>query len=410
MSWSTLRPTNLHLSHLWGGGTELWVEDFATADQLSENLVFQSLGTYECYGISLRLIHARSGEVLGSWVLQHPISEVRAIHAEYAAILQAVCEEYRIDHIYVSSLIGHSLDVFRLGIPCTKIYHDYFPYCPAFFITRDGLCTSCMADDLRRCSTWDTSHRPKASPAYFLDLRDAYFAAISAGVVCHVSPSLSLPKNLRTLDSRFEAVSFAIIEHGITHQRQDSFGGAEDGRRLQVGILGLLGWNKGREVLRRQFDTLRTIADIHIIGAEDAGVEYSGRWGSHFVHHYSKDELPKVLERHPLDLVVFLSVVPETFSYTLSEAWCFCLPPAARRLGALAERITHGSDGFLFDLEEDNVVDFLLWADRHREELRRVARQLREKPVRTTEEAVHDYYRLRTDFPVLLEKSLATAI
>lgn len=406
MSWSSLRPTNLHLAHLWGGGTEAWVEDFAIADRFSENLIFQSLGTYECYGISCRLIHPKSDTVLNSWVLQHPISEVRSIHDEYAAILKTVCEEHRIQHIYVSSLIGHSFDVFRLGIPCTKIYHDYFPYCPAFFITRDGVCTSCSEKDLRLCRGWHTSHRPKASSRYFLDLRDAFFAAISEADIRHVSPSRGLPENLRVLDSRFEAIDFHIVEHGIPHRRQDCFGGAEDGRRLRVGLLGLLGWNKGRELVRRQFDLWRTIVDLHIIGARDDGSEYAERWGSQFVHHYTKDELPGILEQHALDLVIFLSLVPETFSYTLSEAWCFCIPPAARRIGAFAERIEQRTDGFLLGLEEEAVTDFLLWADRERGELRKVARSLCSRSVRTVENAVDDYYRLRSDDTARLDRPL----
>ena len=408
MNLSSLRPTNLHLSHLWGGGTETWVADFAAADGFSDNLVLQSLGSYECYGISLRLIHAVSATVLGTWVLRHPISEVRAAHPEYADILAAVCEEFDIGHIYVSSVIGHALDVFHLGVPCTKIYHDYFPYCPAFFITRDGLCTSCGEEDLRLCKNWDTSHRPKNSPGYYKDLRDALLNATVGAR--HVSPSRGLPGNLRTLDSRWEKVYFDIIEHGIVHRKQDFFGGAEEDRRLRVGLLGLLGWNKGREVVRRSFETMRAIVDLHIIGGAEAGAEYEARWGASFVHHYAQDELPAILEQHRLDLVIFLSQVPETFSYTLSEAWCFCIPPAALRVGAHAERIEEGVDGFFFEPGVDAVVEFLLWADRERDELRRVARRLREKPVRSVEEAVCDYYCLRTDYMGELDRRLEHAL
>ncbi len=403
---AALRPTNLHVAHFWGGGTEGFVEDFATVDSFSDNLVLQSLGTYECYGLRLRLVHPRSGKVLDSWVLRHPISEVRSAHDEYAAILETVCIEHAIDHLYVSSLVGHSLDVFRLGIPSTKIYHDYFPYCPAFFITRDGICTACSEADLGLCRDWPTSHRPKGSPGYYQELRDQYFAAVDDGDVRHVCASRGLPENLRRLDSRFEALDFDLIEHGIAHRKSDAFGGAEDGRRLRVGLLGLLGWNKGRAEVRRDFDVLRAIADLHIIGAKGDGAEYEGRWGSQFVHHYSRDELPGILECHRLDLVLFLPLVPETFSYTLSEAWCFCVPPAARNLGAYAERMSDGEDGFLIDREDGTAVDFLLRMDRRREELRQVARRLRKKPVRTVGEAVLDYYRLRADYPQRIDASL----
>ena len=410
MIGSRLRPTNLHLSHFWGGGTEAWVEDFAAADELSNNLVLQSLGSYECYGIRFRLLHVNRGQLLGEWVLQHPISEVSGEHSEYAALLRQICQDFEIDHIYVSSLIGHSCDIFRLGIACTKVYHDYFPYCPAFFITRDGLCTSCGQDELEECKEWDTSHRPKSSPSYYASLRETFFDAVAAGDVRHVSPSRSVPDNLRRLDRRWRDIKFEIIEHGISHNRVDAFGGAEDGRRLRVGLLGLLGWNKGREIVREKFDILRTIADIHILGAEEAGAEYEGRWGASFVHHYEKAYLAELLTHRRLDLLLFLSQVPETFSYTLSEAWCFCIPPAARRIGAQAERIEEGRNGFLFGLEDDAVVDFLLWADRERNELRRLAARLREKPIRTVKEAICDYYRLRPDYTRQLRSRLAQAV
>ncbi len=393
------RPTNLHLSHSWGGGLGLWMEEFARADEHSENLALESCGTLECYGIGLRLTSLASGEPLDSWVLRHPISEMRRSHTEYAAILETICSDYRVDHIYVSSLIGHSLDVFRLGLPVTQIHHDYFSFCPALFISRDGICTSCTADDLRSCQLSNPHYPPKNSPPYYAQLRDAFFDAVTAADVRHVCPSRSLPENLGQLDSRFGDRDFTVIKHGIAHRKRDCFGGAEDGRRLRVGLLGYLSWNKGLELMRRLFDTLRVIADIHFVGAHDAGSEFAGRWGSHYLHHYSQDDLPAIFERRRLDLALFLANVPESFSYTLSEARCFCVPPAVRPIGALGERTEHGTDGFVLGLDDDALVDFLLFADRRRDELRQVATRLRDQPVRTVFDAVDDYYALRTDLP-----------
>ena len=102
--------------------------------------------------------------------------------------------------------------------------------------------------------------------------------------------------------------------------------------------------------------------------------------------------------------------MPETFSYTLSEAWCFCIPPAARRLGALAERIQSRVDGFLFDVRDEAAIDFLLWADRERQELRQVARRLRSVAVRSVQDAVIDYYRLRADYFPLIQRSLESQL
>ncbi|MCP4664422.1 MAG: glycosyltransferase family 4 protein [bacterium] len=402
--WSSSKPTNLHLAHSWGGGLGRWVDDFAYADRSSENLVFESFGTIECYGIGLRLTHPASGTILDSWVLRHPISEVRGSHPEYTALLAAVCSRYGIEHVYVSSLIGHTLDVFRLGVPVTQIHHDYFSYCPTLYTVRDGVCTSCTLDDLKLCKNVDAPYRPKNSPHYYLKHRDAYFDAVVAAAVRHVCPSRGLAANLRRLDSRFESIDFTVIEHGVTYRKRDCFGGAEQDRRLRVGLLGHLAWYKGLELMRRLFETVRVIADFHFIGSNQGGAEFAGRWGSRLVPRYSQDELPAILERDRLDLTLFLPLVPESFSYTLSEAWCFCIPPAARPVGALAERIDDGNDGFFLGPEDDDVIDFLLEVDRDRDRLRHLAARLRSKPVRTLEDAVRDYYTLRRDDPAPREE------
>lgn len=406
----SVKPTNLHLAHSWGGGLGRWIESFASADYFAENVVFESCSTLECYGLSYRLRHPRSDTTLDSWVLHDPINESRDRHEEYAAVLESICRDFAIEHIYVSSLIGHAYDVFRLGVPVTQIYHDYASYCPALYIFRDAVCTTCTLEDLRLCKKGNHQHTPKNSPEYYLGLRDAFFDAIEASEVHHVSPSRGLPRHLATLDSRFEDFEFDVIEHGISFPRRNCFGGAEDDRRLRVGVLGHLNWNKGLEAMQRLFDTIRLIADVHFIGAHDSGSEFTRRWGATYVHEYSHEDLPDIVERHQLDLTLFLPIVPETFSYTLSESWSFCIPPAAQRIGALADRIDDGHDGFLLEPNDEAVVDFLLHVDRDRDELRRVAAYLDEKPIRTIGDAVRDYYMCRPEYATQVDTTLGLTL
>lgn len=409
-SWTTVKPVNLHLAHSWGGGLGHWVTQFTDNDGYSENLLLESFGPLDCYGIGLRLKRPRNDEVLGSWVLRDPICDCRACHTEYAAIIEEICAKLAVRHIYLSSLIGHAYEVFRLGLPITMIYHDYSSYCPGLFTYRDGICTTCTADDLHLCRSSNISHPPKNSPQYYLELRDAFFEAVAGADIRYVSPSRSVPVNLSRLDSRFAALDFTIIEHGIGFRKQDCFGGAEDGRRLRVGMLGYLLWYKGLEQMRQLFDTARTVVDFYFIGAHDGGVEFADRWGSTFIHYYTLHELPAILEQCRLDLILFLPLVPESFSYTLSEAWCFCIPPASQPVGALADRIVDGRNGFLFGFEQDALIELLLYADRERDQLRQVATHLRTLPVRSTLDAINDYYQLRADLPALLDQPLDQAM
>lgn len=409
-TWSSTKPVNLHLAHSWGGGLGHWVTQFTEADSYSDNLVLESFGTIECYGIGLRLRRPKSGEVIDSWVLRHPICDCRGFHAEHAAIMEAICTQHEVKHLYISSLIGQSYEVFRLGVPITMIYHDYSSYCPRLFAYRDGICATCDADDLHLCRSSNISHPPKNSPLFYLQLRDLFFEAIATADIRHVCPAHSVAANLSRLDARFESFDFKLIEHGLSFQKRDCFGGAEDGRRLRVGMLGFLLWHKGKRQIHALFEKARTVADFIFIGAHDGGKEFADRWGSTFIHCYAQSDLPEILASCQLDLVLFLPLVPETFSYTLSEAWCFCIPPAARPVGALGDRIIHGTNGFFCGNEHDAPINFLLFADRERDQLRRVAANLRTQPVRSVFDAIRDYYLLRPDFPALLSKPLDQAL
>ena len=332
------QPVNLHLSHSWGGGLARWISDFAGADAVSKNLILESFGGMECYGVGLQLHEAGSGNLLERWVFQDPISEVRSTHREYQSVLEQVRTRFGIDHIYISSLVGHSLDVFESACEITVIHHDYFPYCPALFLTRGDVCTSCGTDELAACKKAE-GHRPKSSTDYYLDLRETLFSVNNRPGVTHVCPSRSVVENLRRIDSRYAEIPFHIIEHGLNYERRDLFGGAEEGRRLRVGILGVLSWNKGAAILKQEFDRLRTIVDFVLIGTHEAGQPFHNRWGAQVQDQYNRDELPAHLDRCQLDMTLFLSLVPETFSFTSLNPGV----SAFHRSHARSERLATGS-------------------------------------------------------------------
>ena len=391
------RPTHLHVANSWPPGVRPWIEDFAAADRDAESLLLESVGSDDCRGIRLRLLHLASRTTIGNWTLRLPISEVRSHHEEYSALVADVCRNHAVDHLYVSSLLGHSLDVFRTGTPATRIYHDGFPYCPAFFFTRDALCRSCNREDLRKCARHKGLPRPKNSPQYYEDLRDAYFESVAGAHVRHVSPTASLPRHLRSMDSRWLSIDFRVIPPGSSGPKRDSFGGAEEGRRLRIGIPQYSHWHGGSESLHRIFDVLRTLADVYLLGTPGAGAEYQRRWGAYVVDTSQPHGAPPVLDRLRLDLMLFLPLVPMPFSHDLQNAVRSCIPPAAHGMGIFEEKIDHGSNGFLLRPDDHDVIDFALWADRERGELRRISAALRDAELRTVEREVADYNSLRSE-------------
>lgn len=59
-------------------------------------------------------------------------------------------------------------------------------------------------------------------------------------------------------------------------------------------------------------------------------------------------------------MALFLHEWPETFSYTLTEAWSLGLWPIVPKLGAPAERVTDKKDGSVIDVLDISTLDNIL--------------------------------------------------
>lgn len=385
---------NLHLLHGWGGGLERWARLFAGADRRRRNLALSSAGSRDAYGLELVLWDAATGEAMERWALQDPICEVAVRHPEHAAILGGLCARHGVEHLYVSSLIGHALDALGLGLPTTLVHHDYFPFCPALNLYFGAPCRTCRAGELDRCLAGNPyAELFRDNPTvYWLEVRERYFELLDRARPAHVCPLPGVRDALRRIDPRFAGRPLAVVEHGIDGEPRDAFGGAA-GPRLRAVHLGRVNRYKGAASLSALLPRLLAIADLTLLGSGPAGRELAGP-GVVVIEEYRPEELGDRLAALRPDLALFLSAVPETYSFTLSEAALHAIPAVARRLGAFAERIEHGASGFLFD-DGDGCIALLAELARAREPLRAVSRRLRARRPRTAAEMVDDYYRLR---------------
>jgi glycosyltransferase involved in cell wall biosynthesis len=93
--------------------------------------------------------------------------------------------------------------------------------------------------------------------------------------------------------------------------------------------------------------------DLHVFGGGDPDLLRALRRVPNAIVHgyYRAGTLPSVLARHGIGLVVLLSIVPEAFSLTLSEAWLAGASVVAFDIGAIAERVRRDGGGRLAPLE-----------------------------------------------------------
>jgi len=67
---------------------------------------------------------------------------------------------------------------------------------------------------------------------------------------------------------------------------------------------------------------------------------------------YDPRDLPDLLSHYRVSLVLYPSAGPETFSYTLSEAWAAGRPALVPPIGALPERVSPTAAGWVLDESE----------------------------------------------------------
>lgn len=80
---------------------------------------------------------------------------------------------------------------------------------------------------------------------------------------------------------------------------------------------------------------------------------------------YKREELPDILEKNKIDLVLIPSIWAETFSYTTSEAIAMDVPVACFNLGGQADQVSLYPKGLILELSDssdivlDKILDFL---------------------------------------------------
>ncbi|HEY4351658.1 MAG TPA: glycosyltransferase, partial [Paraburkholderia sp.] len=349
------KPVVLHVLHAWGGGAERFVRDLATADTSRHHLVFMARGNFERrqFGESLEL---RDGSLtkppLRRVDLSDPIASTRAVHRDYADFLSQIIRDFSVDAIFVSSLIGHSLDALRTGLPTTYFVHDFYPLWPLLHRNLDDNTITFDAQQMiADLATADAGFEfAERDAAYWLDLRERLADELLRVRATLVAPSRSALTLFVKLQPRVGTLEQRVIPHGTAHWSTTTalpLPAPPQRKRLRLMVLGRVRRGKAAAMLRELLPRIRDHAEIFLLGAGPESEEFFGKSDVHILLNYRRDELPSLLASVAPDAALILPNFAETFSYTLSELISFGIPVIATRLGALAERIRDGVDGFL---------------------------------------------------------------
>ena len=343
-------PGVLHVIHGHGGGTEYHVRA----------LIAESRALLRHY-----LLVAVGDE----WQLEEHGDERilsfdfrRGPGESWRELLGGLCARFAIDLIHLHNISGCreglAEAVSALGIPYGYTVHDLNFACPTItFLGVDGMYCGARTDALACQACLDA--QPEFQGLDIVEWRSRH-RALLAGSAFIVAPS---EWSARTLSRYFPEHHVDVIPHGVPVEMPLAPQGARMAVLLPnddtpvVAVLGAIGPDKGARRLERLVRITRERGlklRWVLIGYldrqhtpwqdDDAVLTVHGR--------YHPRELPDLLAHYRVRMVVFPSVCPETFSFTLSESWLAGRPVLVPPIGALAERVRASGGGWVLEQDE----------------------------------------------------------
>jgi glycosyltransferase involved in cell wall biosynthesis len=220
----------------------------------------------------------------------------------------------------------------------TVTVHDYFAVCPSFvLLDADGrFCgipgPEACEDCLRRHGE---AHVALSPPTRIAPWRDAWGRCLHAADEVRCFSEASRGLLLRAFPG-LTRTTLVPHEPDFVPARRPS---VDHDAPLVIGVIGTISVQKGASIVVQLVELLerkRPEARVVVLGALHSNctsrlLRVTGP--------YARDELVDLVERHRINMFLFPSIWPETFSYVVSEMVALGLPIVAFDLGAPADRL-----------------------------------------------------------------------
>ena len=322
----------LVIRHWLGGGTEVAIRDLERAhgygDRIRLTLTFCKDGRRELSCERLNLL------------ADFPPED----NSELFAMLDAA----RVDFVAVHQLLGGDegfvsdlVRWVRLRGDVRMVFHvhDFYALCQrvTMFDAAGRFCAVSEDDVCKRCVALagaHEAHRMGLAPGREHQDCFAQFMAACSEVV---TPSEDTMRWMQRVFPNQRMVVRAHPDEGTIASRHPRRGDPN-----QVILLGAISREKGsHRLLELAREARLNCPDIHfhVVGYTQIDDKLREIGNVSITGTYEREELPDIINKINGIAVLFLHEWPETFSYTLSEAWSLGLWPLVPDLGAPAERV-----------------------------------------------------------------------
>lgn len=410
------------LGHRPGGGVEVYQEQL----QAIKGYIFSYLYPADA---STYVVRRANGQEY-SYSLGHlPTIDTFLHEQQREQVFQQILVDHQIDLVHFQHLLGYPLSLpliaKAMGTPTIYTFHDYYLICKKFNLidfrgqfcnikekTRVN-CEVCLSADgfdlnsqARRRNflhhVINSFDRIVVSTNYSKAYLTEIFYGINPKKVQIIEMMMPLQQKVRSNQHTTVTTSHLDVSSNKTKSVSKNL------KKLMVAIPGNFTDVKGGHSMVRILNIMRNdTVEFHILGAiQEQFVQiFKALNIKNVTIHggYQQDNIFNLLEG--FDVSLHLSIWPETYMISLSEAWSMGLVPIVTNLGAQGERVQQGETGFKVAVDDIGaVIDCLRRLNSDRDYLATLKQNIKAieivKPAEHLEHLKHLYDSLTTQFPI----------
>lgn len=337
-----------------------------------------------------------------SWKIESKYSPKSFFNLEFRNIYFNVLTEFNIDIVHIRHLIKHTFDLpivaHALGLPIVLSFHDFYFICPSHLLLDennvycDGICT----EGYGQCFLGNANNDFPILKIYvkewrsvikeILDRCSAFVTTseITKTLYCSIYPELS-------------ERDFRVIEHGRDLEPPENSSEIlevpSSNKPIKILFPGNINVAKGGELIKEIKNEDKTSRlEFHFMGALQSSLNLQ-QYGTYH-GRYKRSDFCKIVKKVRPSFIGILSINPETYVHTLSEAWSCGIPVLATRIGVLEERIKKNGGGWLLDFDASSAYSEILRIANSPEEYIDVANEIKKITLKSTKEMSNEYLEL----------------
>lgn len=392
----------LYVIHKGGGGTV----------HTNQDLIRNVGKEYECYvllssGQELTLQKYANGEFkeIYSWFIKSKWSAKEFYKTEFRNIYFNIINGLNIDMVHIRHLIKHTFDLpeitSRLGIPLIISFHDFYFICPSYNLLDDknNYCAGKCTESQGQCmvSMVDLNDLPILKK-FIVEWRNQISRVLS-NASAFVTTAECVKEIFISIYPQLDTENFKVIEHGrdfIHNTQQPNSYEIPSPEKIKIVFPGNINNQKGLTLIKAlKEEDKDSILEFHFMGSPDPQLRECG------IYHgkYDREDFCKIIKNIKPSFIGILSIWPETYCHTLSEAWSCGIPVLTTNLGAQKERTINNEAGWFIDYQNPaKAYQEIIRIAKSPEEYENVARKVKDVKFRTTQEMADDYLKLYNSF------------